>query len=97
MILNSVRKGNYLSCALMLMLLLFFYLAGSCLTNLGKAHCKVATLQEAYAVTFQDTFLSSIEKFGDEIREYDQVKKKLESRRYDPSISDTLVQAHILV
>ncbi|KAE9409089.1 BAR-domain-containing protein [Gymnopus androsaceus JB14] len=62
---------------------------GSCLTNLGKAHCKVATLQEAYAVTFQDTFLSSIEKFGDEIREYDQVKKKLESRRlsYDAAIS----------
>ncbi|KAJ3837334.1 hypothetical protein F5878DRAFT_622636 [Lentinula raphanica] len=62
---------------------------GSCLTKLGRAHCKIATLQETYAITFRDTFMASIEKFGDEIKEFDHMKKKLESRRlsYDAAIS----------
>ncbi|KAJ3922203.1 hypothetical protein F5877DRAFT_75460 [Lentinula edodes] len=62
---------------------------GACLTKLGRAHCKIATLQETYAITFHDTFMASIEKFGDEIKEFDQMKKKLESRRlsYDAAIS----------
>ncbi|KAK7441818.1 hypothetical protein VKT23_016480 [Stygiomarasmius scandens] len=62
---------------------------GSSLVKFGRAHCKVATLQEAYAVTFRDTFLASIEKFQEDIKEYEAVKKKLESRRlsYDAAIS----------
>ncbi|KAJ3750816.1 hypothetical protein DFH05DRAFT_1518992 [Lentinula detonsa] len=62
---------------------------GSCLTKLGRAHCKIATLQETYAITFRDTFMASIEKFGDDIKEFDNMKKKLESRRlsYDAAIS----------
>ncbi|KAF9074886.1 hypothetical protein BDP27DRAFT_1316132 [Rhodocollybia butyracea] len=62
---------------------------GSCLAKFGRAHCKIATLQETYAITFHDTFVASIEKFGDEIKEYDHLKKKLESRRlsYDAAIS----------
>ncbi|KAJ4485759.1 hypothetical protein J3R30DRAFT_1404979 [Lentinula aciculospora] len=61
----------------------------SCLTKLGRAHCKIATLQETYAITFHDTFMASIEKFGDEIKEFDLMKKKWESRRlsYDAAIS----------
>jgi hypothetical protein len=55
---------------------------GQCLTKLGRAHCRIATLTETYAITFHDSFVSSIEKFGDEIKEYDHMKKKLESRRY---------------
>lgn len=56
--------------------------AGSALVKLGRAHCKVATLQEAYALTFQDTFLRSMEKFVDEVKDYENERKKLESRRY---------------
>lgn len=50
--------------------------------KLGRAHCKVATLQEAYALTFKDTFMTSIEKFTDDIKEYEAQRKKLDSRRY---------------
>ena len=54
---------------------------GSSLIKLGRAHCKVATLQEGYALTFKDTFIASIEKFTNEIKEYDMQRKKLDSRR----------------
>ncbi|KAF7975976.1 hypothetical protein HWV62_8122 [Athelia sp. TMB] len=55
----------------------------------GQAHSKVATLQEAYALTFQDTFLSSLKGFSEEIKDYEHQRKKLESRRlsYDAAIS----------
>lgn len=48
----------------------------------GRAHCKIATLQEAYALTFKDTFIKSLNKFRDEIKELELLKKKLENRRY---------------
>lgn len=54
---------------------------GTSLTKLGRAHCKVATLQEAYALTFQDTFLASMQKCGEDIKDYELQRKKLESRR----------------
>ncbi|KAF8904683.1 hypothetical protein CPB84DRAFT_1845222 [Gymnopilus junonius] len=54
---------------------------GSALVKLGRAHCKIAALQEAFAVTFKDTFVVSMERFGDEIKEYESLKKKLETRR----------------
>ena len=57
------------------------HLLGTSLVKLGRAHCKVATLQEAYALTFRDTFLTSIQNFGDDIKEYELLRKKLESRR----------------
>ncbi|KAH6904428.1 hypothetical protein BKA70DRAFT_1109250, partial [Coprinopsis sp. MPI-PUGE-AT-0042] len=54
---------------------------GASLVKFGRAHCKVATLQEAYALTFKDTFITAIENFRDEIKEYESLKKKLESRK----------------
>ncbi|KIM41972.1 hypothetical protein M413DRAFT_141729 [Hebeloma cylindrosporum] len=55
---------------------------GNALVKLGRAHCKIATLQEAYALTFKDTFISSMERFKEEIKEYELLKKKkLETRR----------------
>ncbi|KAL0571451.1 hypothetical protein V5O48_010520 [Marasmius crinis-equi] len=62
---------------------------GTSLVKLGRAHCKVATLQEGYALTFRDTYMASIEKFGDEIKEYDSMRKKLDSRRlsFDAALS----------
>ncbi len=55
---------------------------GGSLVKLGRAHCKIATLQEAYALTFQDTYTASLEQFINEVKEYEQQRKRLESRRY---------------
>ncbi|KAG1853156.1 hypothetical protein DFJ58DRAFT_914251 [Suillus subalutaceus] len=62
---------------------------GTSLVKLGRAHCKVATLQEAYALTFQDTFITSCQKFVQDIKDYEHQRKKLESRRlsYDAAIT----------
>ncbi|KAK0483375.1 BAR-domain-containing protein [Armillaria novae-zelandiae] len=54
---------------------------GTSLVKLGRAHCKIATLQEAYALTFRDTYIASLESFGNEVKEYEHQRKKLESRR----------------
>ncbi|KAG7452760.1 BAR-domain-containing protein [Guyanagaster necrorhizus] len=54
---------------------------GTSLIKFGRAHCKIATLQEAYALTFRDTYLASLESFGNEVKEYEHQRKKLESRR----------------
>ena len=50
--------------------------------KLGQAHCKVATLQEAYALTLKDTFLASMDRFKEDIKEYEILRKKLDSKRY---------------
>ncbi|KAF8346681.1 hypothetical protein F5887DRAFT_90505 [Amanita rubescens] len=54
---------------------------GSSLVKLGRAHCKVATLQEAFALTLRDTSTTFLLRFGEEIKEYDAIRKKLESKR----------------
>ena len=54
---------------------------GVSLVNMGRAHCKIATLQETFTMTFEDTFLGSIRRTEDEIKEYQVQRKKLESRR----------------
>ena len=38
-------------------------------------------MQEAFALTLQDTFIASLEKFSVDFKEYETLKKKLESRR----------------
>ncbi|KAL4078045.1 hypothetical protein J3A83DRAFT_4186284 [Scleroderma citrinum] len=62
---------------------------GTSLTTLGRAHCKIATLQEAYALTLRDTFLTSCERFLQDIKDYEHQRKKLDTRRssYDTAIS----------
>lgn len=62
---------------------------GSSLVKLGRAQCKMAMLQEAFALTLNDTFLSSCERFLQDIKDYEHQRKKLESRRssYDAAIS----------
>ncbi|KAI6011431.1 hypothetical protein EDC04DRAFT_2905496 [Pisolithus marmoratus] len=62
---------------------------GSSLVRLGRAQCKIAMLQEAFALTLNDTFLSSCERFLQDIKDYEHQRKKLESRRssYDTAIN----------
>jgi len=49
---------------------------------MGRAQCKLATLQETHAISFGETFLASIRRTEDEVKEYQQQRKKLDSRRY---------------
>ncbi|OBZ74901.1 hypothetical protein A0H81_05169 [Grifola frondosa] len=62
---------------------------GVCLVNLGRAHCKIATLQESFAMALGDTYVASLRQGEDEIKEYHAQRKKLESRRlsYDAAFS----------
>ncbi|KAJ7171660.1 hypothetical protein C8R43DRAFT_1094216 [Mycena crocata] len=54
---------------------------GNSLVTLGRAHCNVAKLQETYAQSFHDSFIASLVRFADDIKDYEALKKKLESRR----------------
>ncbi|EKM52757.1 uncharacterized protein PHACADRAFT_176772 [Phanerochaete carnosa HHB-10118-sp] len=54
---------------------------GTSLVSLGRAHCQIATLQESYSVLFQDTYLASLQRAEDDIKEYQAQRKKLDSRR----------------
>ena len=54
---------------------------GSALVRFGRAQCKIATLQESYSVTLRDTFLLSMDKFKEDVKQYELQRKKLESRR----------------
>lgn len=56
-------------------------LKGTCLIALGRAHCKLATLQEAYGLTFRDTFIASCEKYAQDIKDYEYQRRQLDSRR----------------
>ena len=48
---------------------------------LSRAHCQVATLQEAFALRFEDTYVASLRRADDEIRRYQAQRKKLDSLR----------------
>ncbi|KAL1742058.1 hypothetical protein HDZ31DRAFT_44090 [Schizophyllum fasciatum] len=65
---------------------------GEALTKLGRAHCKVATLQETFALQFEDTYLASLRSLLDDIREYDVQRKKLESRRLSYDAAHTKLE-----
>ncbi|KAJ7250534.1 hypothetical protein B0H12DRAFT_664538 [Mycena haematopus] len=54
---------------------------GNSLVTLGRAHCKVAKLQEAFAQSFHDSFMASLVRFAEDIKDYEALRKKLESRR----------------
>ncbi|KAJ7714733.1 hypothetical protein B0H16DRAFT_1617851 [Mycena metata] len=54
---------------------------GNSLVTLGRAHCKVAKLQETFAQSFSDSFMASLVRFSEDIKDYEALRKKLESRR----------------
>ncbi|KAJ3480054.1 hypothetical protein NLI96_g8628 [Meripilus lineatus] len=62
---------------------------GTSLVSLGRAHCQIATLQETFAISFEDTYLKAIKRSEADIKEYQNERKKLESRRlsYDAALA----------
>lgn len=63
--------------------------SGAYLTKFGRAHCQIATLQEAYAVTLTDTYLQFLKRSTAELSDFTTLRKKLDSRRlaYDAAIT----------
>ncbi|KAJ7193503.1 hypothetical protein GGX14DRAFT_405409 [Mycena pura] len=47
----------------------------------GRANCKIAKLQESFAQSFHDNFMTSLLRFAEDIKDYETLRKKLESRR----------------
>ncbi|KAF8514414.1 hypothetical protein BU17DRAFT_68354 [Hysterangium stoloniferum] len=62
---------------------------GQCLIRFGRAHCKIATLQESFSQTFRDTYLASLARSLEELDDYSTQRKKLDSRRlaYDAAVT----------
>ena len=54
---------------------------GRSLVSLGRAHCSIASLQESFAATLDETYISAVRQSEDEIKEYQVQRRKLESRR----------------
>ncbi|KAI0819800.1 BAR-domain-containing protein [Trametes gibbosa] len=54
---------------------------GQSLVSFGRAHCNIAALQESYALTFEESYLTTVRQSEDDIKEYQAQRKKLESRR----------------
>ncbi|KAI0364040.1 BAR-domain-containing protein [Pilatotrama ljubarskyi] len=54
---------------------------GQSLVSFGRAHCNIASLQESFAMTFEESYLAGVRQSEDEIKEYQAQRKKLESRR----------------
>ncbi|KAG8832856.1 hypothetical protein FRC17_000511 [Serendipita sp. 399] len=64
---------------------------GTSLCTLGKAHIKVASLQEQFAETLHSLFLTRVEASIAEVAQYHLLRKKLKSRRlaYDAAVSQS--------
>ncbi|KAI5118715.1 hypothetical protein M0805_004514 [Coniferiporia weirii] len=59
------------------------------LSTFGRARCRIAAIQNIYAVTFADTFLAHLGRSMAEFEEHAGRRKKLESRRlaYDAALT----------
>ena len=56
--------------------------SGNSLVRLGRAHTTIAEMQQTFGTQFKDTFIAAIEQFKEEIKEYEGLRKQLDSRRY---------------
>lgn len=61
---------------------------GTALIDFGRVHCKIATLQEDYATALQETYIVKLADGITAIKEYQDARKKLESRRYVLALSE---------
>lgn len=56
-------------------------LLGQALVRFGRAFCNVATAQEALGRSLGSTFIIALQRFLDQIKDYELERKKLETRR----------------
>ena len=63
--------------------------SGRTLVTFGRARCQIAAIQEAFAVTLNDTFIAFLQLCLSELDDYTTLRKKLESRRlaYDAALT----------
>jgi hypothetical protein len=55
--------------------------SGQSLSKFGRAHCKIATLQESFSLVFHDTYLARLASSLEDIEDYSSQRRKLDSRR----------------
>jgi SWI/SNF-related matrix-associated actin-dependent regulator of chromatin subfamily D len=58
-------------------------ITGQALVRFGRAFCNVATAQEALGRSLGSTFIIALQRFLDQIKDYEVERKKLETRRWD--------------
>lgn len=61
---------------------IIFMKPGAALTSFGRVHCKIGALQEDYATALEETYAVKLVDGITAIKEYQAMRKKLESRRY---------------
>lgn len=54
---------------------------------MGRVHCNIATLQEEYATALRETYYQKLDDGILSIQEYQGLRKKLDSRRYNLHVS----------
>jgi hypothetical protein len=57
------------------------YTTGQALVSFGRAFCNVATAQEALGRSLAGSFIAALQRFVDQIKDYEADRKKLETRR----------------
>lgn len=62
---------------------LLFSTPGAALTSFGQAESKIAMLQDDFANVLKENYMATLEGALQEYKEYQSLKKKLESRRLD--------------
>jgi hypothetical protein len=56
---------------------------GQALVSFGRAFCNVATAQEALGRSLASSFIIALQRFLDQVKDYEAERKKLETRRCD--------------
>jgi len=54
---------------------------GQVLVSFGRAFCNVATVQEALSRSLSSSLIVALQRFLDQIKDYEVERKKLETRR----------------
>lgn len=56
---------------------------GQALVRFGRGFCNIATAQEALGRSLGSTFIIALQRFLDQIKDYEIERKKLETRRWE--------------
>ena len=56
---------------------------GQVLVTFGRAFCNVATAQEALGRSLGSSLIVGLQRFLDQIKDYEAERKKLETRRWE--------------